>query len=181
MGIQTTSLDKETARSEHSHGREHSAFKELKRIILGWNGMIGGKMVRDENEKGKTMKGDWISSLRWWEASEALGRGRPGSHLIGSNIEGELDVRCDGDDDDSDEKGEGTNQHPQNHLHQSGKCGQDYKIPSPSSTLWPHMKVKVKVTQSCPILCDPMAYTIHGILQARILKWVAFPFSRGSS
>ena len=30
-------------------------------------------------------------------------------------------------------------------------------------------------------LCDPMDYTIHGILQARILEWVAFPFSRGSS
>ena len=30
-------------------------------------------------------------------------------------------------------------------------------------------------------LCDPMEYTIHGILQARILEWVAIPFSRGSS
>ena len=28
---------------------------------------------------------------------------------------------------------------------------------------------------------DPMDYTVHGILQARILEWVAFPFSRGSS
>ena len=36
---------------------------------------------------------------------------------------------------------------------------------------------KVKVTQSCPTLCDPMNYTFHGILQARILEWVAFPFS----
>ena len=44
-----------------------------------------------------------------------------------------------------------------------------------------HHKVKVKVAQSCPTLCDPMDYTIHGILQARILEWVAFPFSRGSS
>ena len=42
------------------------------------------------------------------------------------------------------------------------------------------MKVKVKVTQSCPTLCDPMDYTVHGILQARILEWVAFSFSRGS-
>ena len=42
-------------------------------------------------------------------------------------------------------------------------------------------KVKVKVSQSCPTLCDPMDYTVHGILQARILEWVAFPFSRGSS
>ena len=40
---------------------------------------------------------------------------------------------------------------------------------------------EVKVVQSCPTLCDPMDYTVPGILQARILEWVAFPFSRGSS
>ena len=40
---------------------------------------------------------------------------------------------------------------------------------------------EVKVSQSCPILWDPMDYTVHGILQARILEWIAFPFSRGSS
>ena len=39
-------------------------------------------------------------------------------------------------------------------------------------------EVKVKVAQSCLILCDP---TVHGILQARKLEWVAFPFSRESS
>ena len=39
----------------------------------------------------------------------------------------------------------------------------------------------VKVSQSCPTLCDPMDCIVHGILQARILEWVAFPFSRGSS
>ena len=33
----------------------------------------------------------------------------------------------------------------------------------------------------CPALCGPMDYTVHGTLQARILEWVAFPFSRGSS
>ena len=43
------------------------------------------------------------------------------------------------------------------------------------------MKVKVKCTQLCVTLCDPMDYTVHGILQARILEWVAFPFSRRSS
>ena len=37
------------------------------------------------------------------------------------------------------------------------------------------------VVHSCPTLCDPMDYTVHGILQARMLEWVAFPFSRGSS
>jgi len=42
-------------------------------------------------------------------------------------------------------------------------------------------KEKVKVLQSCPTLCDPRDYTVHGILQARILEWVAFPFSRGYS
>ena len=41
--------------------------------------------------------------------------------------------------------------------------------------------VKVEVSQLCPTLCKPMDYTAHGILQARILKWVAFPFSSGSS
>ena len=46
------------------------------------------------------------------------------------------------------------------------------------------MKVKVLVTESCPTLWDPLNYSppgaaVHGILQARILEWVAFPFSRG--
>ena len=44
----------------------------------------------------------------------------------------------------------------------------------------------VLFAQSCPILCDPMdcrppGSSVHGILQARILDWVAIPFSRGSS
>ena len=39
----------------------------------------------------------------------------------------------------------------------------------------------MKVTQLCPTLCDCMNYTVHGILQARILEWVAYPFSRASS
>jgi len=33
----------------------------------------------------------------------------------------------------------------------------------------------------CPTLCDPMDYTVHGVLQARILDRVAFPFYRGFS
>ena len=41
--------------------------------------------------------------------------------------------------------------------------------------------LKVKVTPSCPTLCNPVDYIVHGILQAKILEWVAFPFSRGSS
>ena len=36
----------------------------------------------------------------------------------------------------------------------------------------------MKFTQLCPTLCDLIDYTVHGIFQARILEWVAFPFSR---
>ena len=39
-------------------------------------------------------------------------------------------------------------------------------------------EVKVKVAQLCLTLCDPMDCTVLGILQARILERVAFPFSR---
>ena len=44
----------------------------------------------------------------------------------------------------------------------------------------------VLVTQSCPILCDPMGCnppvsSVHGILQARLFEWVGIPFFRGSS
>ena len=47
------------------------------------------------------------------------------------------------------------------------------------------IRVKVKV-KSCPALCDPMdcslpGSSLHGILQARVLEWVAISFSRGSS
>ena len=40
------------------------------------------------------------------------------------------------------------------------------------------MLSEVKVVQSHPTLCNPMDYIVHGILQARILEWVAFSFSR---
>ena len=48
------------------------------------------------------------------------------------------------------------------------------------------MCVRAKSLQSCPTLCSPMDYSppgssVHGILQARILEWVAIPSSRGSS
>ena len=47
-------------------------------------------------------------------------------------------------------------------------------------------KVKVLVVKSYVVLCNPKCYSllgssVHGILQARILKWIAMPFSRGSS
>ena len=43
--------------------------------------------------------------------------------------------------------------------------------------------MKVLVTQLCPTLCDPMdcslpGVSVHGIVQARILEWVAISFSR---
>ena len=41
--------------------------------------------------------------------------------------------------------------------------------------------MKVKAAQSCLTLCNPMDYTVQGILQAGTLEWVAVPFSRGSS
>ena len=37
----------------------------------------------------------------------------------------------------------------------------------------------MKVGQLCPTVCNPMDYTVRGILQARILEWVDLPFSRG--
>ena len=76
-------------------------------------------------------------------------------------------------------------------------------VPSPSPWIRPSMRTKyqyhlplekrkceyisrVLVAQSCPTLCDPLGHrlpgsSVHGILQARILEWVAIPFSRGSS
>ena len=45
----------------------------------------------------------------------------------------------------------------------------------------PYIIAYAKSLQSCPTLCNPMDYRVHRILQARILQWVAFPFSRGSS
>ena len=44
-----------------------------------------------------------------------------------------------------------------------------------SHSMWP---MKVKVAQSCLTLCDPTDFTIHAILQDRILEWTALPFSR---
>ena len=54
-----------------------------------------------------------------------------------------------------------------------------------SCCLWKLSSV-VLVAQSCPALCNPMGYgppgsSVHGILQARILEWVAIPFSSGFS
>ena len=55
-----------------------------------------------------------------------------------------------------------------------------------SPVSWLSLKVKVLVAQSCPTLwdtmgCSPPGSSVHGILQARILGWVAMSSSRGSS
>ena len=49
------------------------------------------------------------------------------------------------------------------------------KVKSESECMWKWKSL------SCVQLCDPMDYTVHGILQAKLLEWVTFPFSRGSS
>ena len=52
--------------------------------------------------------------------------------------------------------------------------------------IYVNIYMKVKVAQSCLTLCNlmdcsPPGSSVHGILQARIVEWVAVPFSRGSS
>ena len=52
------------------------------------------------------------------------------------------------------------------------------------SLLSEHSNRKVEVAQLCLILCVPVdcslpVSSVHGILQARKLEWVAIPFSRG--
>ena len=72
----------------------------------------------------------------------------------------------------------------------TGLALRGYEDGSPLHSLWhtrsPQWMWPVKVTQSCPTLCDPMdcslpGSSVHGILQARIMEWVAIPFSRRSS
>ena len=53
----------------------------------------------------------------------------------------------------------------------------------PGRVSWPvrHNSIWKWKSLSGVWLCDPKDYTVHGVLQTRILEWVAFPFSRGSS
>ena len=56
----------------------------------------------------------------------------------------------------------------------------------PQTLMYKILVVCVLIVQSCLTLCDPMdcsspVFSVHGILQARILKWVSIPFSRASS
>ena len=70
------------------------------------------------------------------------------------------------------EAAEELNVHHSSYLKQTGKVKKFDK--------WVPHEVKVKVIQPCPISCHPIDYTVHGILQARILEWLAVPFSRES-
>ena len=72
-----------------------------------------------------------------------------------------------------DGSGEGEDWSTQDHHQGSWTC-------IPSSTLL-SITLKVKVAQSCLTLCDSMDCIVHGILQAKILEWVAIPFAKGSS
>ena len=91
-----------------------------------------------------------------------------------------------------------TNHTLPNHTHQDPSCFNCYSHwPKARAFLHPNLHdagqekkdlylgMKVKVTQSCLTPCNPMDYTVQGILQARILEYSsipeAFPFSRGSS
>ena len=70
------------------------------------------------------------------------------------------------------------------HVHWVGDAIQaSPRLLSPSSFAFIFFCEKVKATQSCPTVCDhmdciPAVSSVYGILQARILEWVAIPFSR---
>ena len=61
-----------------------------------------------------------------------------------------------------------------------------YCTPETITTLLINSAAAAKSLRVCPTLCDPMnrslpGFSVHGILQARILEWVATPTSKGSS
>ena len=60
--------------------------------------------------------------------------------------------------------------------HWKGGCCRDPQIKNEARlTSSPKKWSEVKVAQLCLTVCDPLDYTVHGILQARILEWVPFP------
>ena len=65
-------------------------------------------------------------------------------------------------------------------------CGNGGQEPLLARPRGPRYTVCAKSIKSCPALCNPMYYSlpsssVHGILQAGTLEWVAVPSSRGSS
>ena len=74
-------------------------------------------------------------------------------------------------------------QSPEQNLPAAWGCG---CAPRGESQNTPWQCEPAKSLQSCPTLCNPLdcslqGFSVHGILQARILEWVAMPSSRGSS
>ena len=79
------------------------------------------------------------------------------------------------------------------YLQHGGKClafgtrHSRVQMPLTNSMTWAnYLSVHPKSLQSCPTVWDPMDHSppgssVHGILQARVLEWVAISFSRGSS
>ena len=68
---------------------------------------------------------------------------------------------------------------------QKNRTNRMFRLPQGSPICVLLRNSEVKVAQSCPTLCGPMDYSlpgssVHRILQARILEWVAVLFSRGS-
>ena len=65
-------------------------------------------------------------------------------------------------------------------------CSEGVEILGGRNSLYHEMYMRAKLLQLCPTFCDlmdcsPPSFSVHGILQARILEWVVMPFSRGSS
>ena len=70
------------------------------------------------------------------------------------------------------------------HIGIPGTAGYGITVYSPPTECFNFVQInkhllKGKVAQSCPALCDPMDYTVHGILQVRILEWVAVSLLQG--
>ena len=76
---------------------------------------------------------------------------------------------------------------PRNQTQVSCIAGRFFTTEPPENPVLLHeSESENEVAQSCPTFCNPVGCSrpgssVHGILQARILKWVAISFSRGSS
>ena len=75
--------------------------------------------------------------------------------------------------------------HSRTHVCQAPRvCAVSKEMPQEGTRPLPTGVSEREVAQSCPALCDPMdcsppGSSVHGVLQARILEWVAVPSSRG--
>ena len=69
----------------------------------------------------------------------------------------------------------------QSHVHRMRFCKTWHRTVIGYQTFYRVCGCCCSATKSCVTVCNPTDYKVRGILQARILEWVAFPFSRGSS